>query len=341
MVRDGVVVGRGVTAPGGRPHAEPIALAQAGEAARGGTLVVTLEPCCHLGRGRPCVEAVIAAGIARVVVACRDPDPRVAGQGIAALREAGLTVEVGIRADEARRDHRGHIRRVIDARPSLTLKLAETADGFAAAPPGTPRLMITGPVANGWVHVARSMHDAVLVGDKTARADDPLLTVRLPGLADRAPLRVVFDRHAALDPAARLAGSAGRTPLLLVTGPDIDADRRAALRERGVELAAAPLQPDGRLDLGAALRLLAGRGITRLFCEGGPRLAGSLLAADLVDELDLLTGPDRLAAAGKLALDGPARTLLTDPARFHLAEDRPLGVDRLRRYERITPCSPD
>jgi diaminohydroxyphosphoribosylaminopyrimidine deaminase/5-amino-6-(5-phosphoribosylamino)uracil reductase len=341
VVRDGIVVGRGVTAPGGRPHAEPVALAEAGPSARGATLYVTLEPCCHVGRGRPCVEAIVAAGVGRVVAACRDPDPRVAGEGLAVLRAAGIMACVGICEAAARRSHVGHIRRVRDGRPAITLKLAETADGFAAAPPGAPRLMITGETANGWTHVARSMHDAVLVGAGTAREDDPLLTVRLRGMGARQPLRVVMDAQAGLDPAGRLAASAGGTPLLVLVADDAPAARRAALEAAGGATAALPVGPDGRLDLSASLRVLAARGLTRVFCEGGPRLAAGLLAADLVDDLILITAEGRRAGNGRPALDPAARALLAPEDRFLLVADRSLGDDRLRHYERPLPCSPD
>ena len=181
IVRDGVVVGRGVTSPGGRPHAERKALAEAGEGAAGATLYVTLEPCSHHGRTPPCAEAIVAAGVARVVSAIEDPDPRVAGRGHALLREAGVEVVVGIGAAQAHRDHLGHILRVTAGRPMVTLKLARTADGFAAGDEHDPRLAITGEAANLRVQVMRAMHDAIMVGVGTALGDDPLLTVRLPG----------------------------------------------------------------------------------------------------------------------------------------------------------------
>lgn len=339
VVRDGVLLGRGITAPGGRPHAEPQALEQAGEGARGATLYVTLEPCSHVGRGRPCVEAILAAGIARVVVACDDPDPRVGGAGIASLRRAGIVVATGVAAAAARRDHRGHVCRIRAGRPAITLKLAETADGSAAAPPGQPRLMITGPLANAWVHGVRAMHDAVLIGKGTARADDPRLTVRLPGLDGRRPTRIVLDRDGDLGLDSHLVLSARTHPVLLVTGATVDAGKARALGTAGVVLAEAPLDAGRRLDLRAVARLLAGRGFTRVFCEGGPRIAAALLDCDLVDELDLLTAPQRLATPGLPALHAGARELLSD--RFELVEDRSIGNDRLRRYERRDPCSPD
>ena len=192
IVNDDVLVGRGVTAPGGRPHAEAVALAEAGEAARGATIYVTLEPCSHSGVTPPCAEAIVAAGLARVVAALEDPDARVAGQGFAKLREAGVAVEVGVGEAQARRDHRGHILRATVGRPMVTLKLALTADGYAAGDEHDPRLAITGEAANGAVQVMRSLNDAIMIGVGTACDDDPLLTIRLPGVA-QTPLRVVLD----------------------------------------------------------------------------------------------------------------------------------------------------
>ena len=183
------LVGRGVTAPGGRPHAEAVALAEAGEAARGATIYVTLEPCSHHGATPPCADAIVAAGVARVVAALEDPDARVAGRGFARLRAAGIAVEVGVGEAQARRDHLGHILRVTVGRPMVTLKLALTADGYAAGDEHDPRLAITGEAANGAVQVMRSLHDAIMIGVGTARDDDPLLTVRLPGVAQTAAAR--------------------------------------------------------------------------------------------------------------------------------------------------------
>ena len=194
LVKDGAVVGRGATAPGGRPHAERIAIDRAGEAARGATLYATLEPCSHFGASPPCADAIVEAGVGRVVSAMEDPNPLVAGQGHARLKAAGIAVSVGTGAAQARRDHRGHLLRVTMGRPSVTLKLAETADGFAAGGAHDPRLRITGEIANLRVQVMRSTHEAIMVGVGTAIADDPALTVRLLGV-DRKPLRVVLDTH--------------------------------------------------------------------------------------------------------------------------------------------------
>ncbi len=336
VVKDGVVLGRGVTAPGGRPHAEPLALAQAGGATRGATLYVTLEPCSHHGRTGPCTDAIIAAGIARVVVATGDPDVRVAGRGHAQLRDAGIVVETGLCAAEAERDHVGHFRRAMAGRPTVTLKLAETADGYAAGPAGRARLMITGEIANAWVHANRASHDAVMVGAGTARADDPALTVRGPGL-DARPARVVLDPGATVSHDSRLLADTGHGPVVIAVDQKADRGRLAGLRERDVQVIEVPGGHEG-LDLASVLRALGGQGFTRVFCEGGPRLGAALLRADLVDRVAILTGPDALGEPGLPALDAAARDLLA--SHFRMIEDRSLGPDRLRLYERASPCSP-
>ncbi|WP_131117176.1 bifunctional diaminohydroxyphosphoribosylaminopyrimidine deaminase/5-amino-6-(5-phosphoribosylamino)uracil reductase RibD [Lichenihabitans psoromatis] len=338
LVKDGVIISRGVTAPGGRPHAETQALDAAGERARGATLYVTLEPCSHYGHTKPCADAIVTAGVARVVIACGDPDPRVAGRGIERLRTAGIAVITGILADQARRDHAGHIRRVVDRRPFITLKIAETADGFAASPSGDPRLLITGAMANAWVQGQRALHDAVLVGAGTARADDPRLDVRLPGMEADQPVRVVFDPAASTPLTGRLVMSAARSPVVVVAGPHAASARVEALRAAGVHVVSSLLDQDGRLDLAAALRHLAG-GLTRVFCEGGPRLGAALLVAGYADEVAVLTGPVAFGRAGLAAFDPAGRTILNDRERYRLVEDKMLGPDRLRRFEKVERCS--
>lgn len=337
IVKDGVVLGRGWTAEGGRPHAETIALKEAGDAARGATLYVTLEPCSHHGRTPPCADAVIAAGVARVVSALEDPDPRVAGQGHARLEAAGIAVRRGVFAEEAARINRGHILRVTQNRPMLTLKLAETADGYAASAAGADRLLITGKLTNAFVHMERALHDAVLVGDGTARADDPLLTVRLPGVVSN-PERIVFDPQLALSPQSRLAATARNHPTLLVTTETADAGAAARLADNNIEIIRVGADSTGHVDLAAALAALAKRGLTRIFCEGGPYLANALLQNGFVDEIMLLTGPIPLQGQGRepgiLALDAQRRAALKDVTQFHLIEDRMIGDDHLQRFER-------
>lgn len=333
VVKDGVVIGRGWTADGGRPHAEPIALAAAGEAAAGATLYVTLEPCSHHGRTPPCAEAITKAGIGRVVSALEDPDPRVAGQGHKMLRDAGIALRTGVLAEAAGRLNLGHILRRTQHRPMITLKLAETANGYAAGPQGAPRLKITGESADRFVHMQRALHDAILIGSKTALADDPLLTVRLPGMESIKPLRIVLDSKLILPLSSRLVATAKEHPVLLLAAQDAAKDKAAALADKGVALSFIATDAAGMIDLAAALRHLASAGLTRIFCEGGPQLAEGLLSAGAADEVLLLTGAE-MANGGLASLSNDGRALLHNPSGYRLMEDRRLGEDRLRRYER-------
>ncbi len=333
LVKDGAVIGRAATAPGGRPHAEPLAIAMAGEAARGATLYVTLEPCSHTGSSPPCADAVIKAGIARVVSALEDPNPRVAGQGHARLRAAEIRVDVGPGADQARRDHRGHILRVTEGRPCVTLKLAETADGFASGGRHDPRLHITGQIANLRVQIMRATHEAILVGVETALADDPALTVRLPGL-ERKAWRVVLDTHLRLPPQSRLATGARDLPTLVVEGPDAPSEAAARLADLGVVVERVGLDAEGHVDLHQALRALSARGVTRVFCEGGPRVAARVIASGLADTVALFTAERPLGRPGFPALSDEARATLDDPERYRLAETAVYGADAMRVWER-------
>ncbi len=335
VVRDGVVVGQGWTCDGGRPHAETEALNAAGELARGATLYVTLEPCSHHGRTPPCADAIVRAGVARVVSALEDPDPRVAGKGHAILRAAGVALTAGVCAAEARRANLGHILRATEGRPMVTLKLAETADGYAAGDEHDPRLAITGAAANAQTHVMRAMHDAIMVGVGTARADDPLMTVRAPGLENRRPLRVVLDARLDLSPRSRLASSARETPTLVFAAAGADARRAQGLAAVGVEIAPAATDAAGRIVLKDALRTLAARGVQRVFSEGGPRVAAGLIAEGLADEIVLFTAPKRLGRPGAPSFVGGARRALDDAARYEKIEDCFAGVDRVRRYQRV------
>ena len=275
VVKDGRVIGRAVTAPGGRPHAEPLALQRAGAAARGATAYVTLEPCCHWGRTPPCTEALIAAGIARVVVGTRDPDPRVDGAGIARLRAAGIAVTEGMLEAEARESIVGFARRQHAGRPLVRLKLAATLDGRIATAGGESR-WITGAPARRAAHALRGRHDAVMVGAGTVIADDPDLTCRLPGFRPNPLVRIVADSHLRIAPTARLVTSAGETPTWMLVRDDVDPARRRAFADAGVMLIELPPAPMG-IDLGQALLHLGTLGITHLLVEGGAALAGSLL----------------------------------------------------------------
>ena len=328
-----VVVARGITQPGGRPHAETQALTAAGAAARGATLYVTLEPCSHHGKTPPCCDAVVAAGIKRVVGALEDANPQVAGEGYRRIRAAGIAVESGVLAREALRAHRGHILRVTRGRPCVTLKLARTPDGFAARSRG-PRLLVTSEAANARVHLTRLHADAILVGVGTVLADDPQLTVRLPGLERRSPVRVVFDSGLRTPPTARLVATARDVPTWIVTGVDAPRGREAPLSAAGVEVLRVAADPSGRLNLPAALMLLASRGLTRVFCEGGPALGDALAKADLVDEVVLITGPTPLGEAGLPALGPALATLLADAKRMAQWETFAADGDIFALYER-------
>jgi diaminohydroxyphosphoribosylaminopyrimidine deaminase/5-amino-6-(5-phosphoribosylamino)uracil reductase len=281
IVKDGAIVGRGWTQPGGRPHAEIEALRRAGEMARGATLYVTLEPCSHHGKSPPCADAVIASGIERVVSAMEDPNREVAGRGHARLRSAGIAVDVGIEAKTAARDHAGHIRRMHDGRPHVMLKLAISADGKAAGAGGR-RVAITGNAVRDRVHLMRARSDAMVIGIGTVLADDPVLTCRLPGMAKMSPTRVVLDASLRLPMQSRLLATAGETPLWIITGKPAPDASETAVREHGAEVLRVA-EKAGRLDLGEVLKLLAQRGITRVMIEGGPTVASALIEADLVD----------------------------------------------------------
>jgi diaminohydroxyphosphoribosylaminopyrimidine deaminase / 5-amino-6-(5-phosphoribosylamino)uracil reductase len=335
VVKEGVVIGRGWTGVGGRPHAEVIALKQAGALAVGATLYVTLEPCAHHGVTPPCVESIVAAGIARVVSALEDPNPRVAGQGHQYLRQSGIELLLGVGAAMARLDHMGHILRMMHHRPMVTLKLAQTADGYAAGAAYDPRLHITGPVADAFTHVQRAMHDAIMIGAGTAREDDPLMTVRLPGMDNRRPLRIVLDPKLSLSPRSRLVSTAHDKPLLIVVREDIaDEVVLGFKKSSGADVARIPSK-DGLLNLHSVLRLLSERGVTRVFSEGGPTVAESLLSAGLADEIILHQGVKPLGRLGKLALTPAAKMILRDENKYRLMEKRYLGVDQMMRYARV------
>jgi diaminohydroxyphosphoribosylaminopyrimidine deaminase / 5-amino-6-(5-phosphoribosylamino)uracil reductase len=330
IVKDGVIVGRGWTQAGGRPHAEIEALRRAGAAAAGATLYVTLEPCSHHGKSPPCADAVIAAGISRVVSALEDPNPEVAGAGHARLRASGIAVEVGLGAEQARRDHAGHIRHMVDGRPHVLLKLAVSADGKAAAAGPRP-VALTGEATRERVHLMRAQSDAIMIGIGTVLADDPLLTCRLPGMVEKSPLRVVLDTALRLPLGSRLVRSAREVPVWVFGGTDAPRGEEDDLRAHGVEVFRSA-ETAGRIDPRPVLEFLAKRGITRLMLEGGPRLAASLVAADLVDEAILFHSPKIVGANGIDALDGMPLAVLTQ--RLKPVMDQPVGADRSETYER-------
>jgi diaminohydroxyphosphoribosylaminopyrimidine deaminase/5-amino-6-(5-phosphoribosylamino)uracil reductase len=335
VVRDGVIVGRGWTQPGGRPHAEPEALQRAGEAARGATLYVTLEPCSHIGKSPPCADAIIAAGITRVVSAIEDPNPEVAGQGHAKLRAVGITVDIGLGAAEAARDHAGHFRRVRDKRPHVILKLAVSSDDKIGAA-GREPVAISGAAAKARVHLLRAQCDAILVGIGTVQTDDPLLTCRLPGMGALSPVRVVLDRSLRLSGTSRLVHSARETPLWVMTSSLAEAPAAMKLGAAGAHVmrVATTTTPPPGLDLPGVLRALAEKGITRLLVEGGARVASAFVSADLVDEVWLLRGPDAVGADGVAALEALPLSALTGSPAFKVRASEVLQDDTLTIYER-------
>src|ERR1700716_1624792 len=296
VVRDGVIIGRGWTQPGGRPHAEREALKHAGEAARGATLYVTVEPCSHVGKSPPCADAIIAAGIKRVVSAIEDPNPEVAGQGHATLRAAGIAVDIGLGAAEAARDPAGHFRRIRDKRPHVILKLAISSDDKIGAAGHRP-VAISGEAAKTRAHLLRAQCDAILVGIGTVRADDPLLTCRLPGMEARSPVRVVLDRALRILGTSRLVHSARQTPLWLITSDTAEAAAAAKLGAASAQVIRVAAT-GARLDLKAVLRALADKGITRLMVEGGARVASAFVSAGLAAEIWLVRGAQTIGARG-------------------------------------------
>lgn len=335
VVKDGIIVGRGWTQPGGRPHAEPEALKRAGEAARGATLYVTLEPCSHFGKSPPCADAIITAGIARVVSAVEDPNPDVGGQGHARLRAAGITVEVGLCGEEAARDHAGHFLRVREKRPHVILKLAVSADGKIAAAGHRP-VAITGDAANARVHLLRAQSDAVLTGIGTVLADDPLLTCRLPGLEAQSPVRVVLDRALRLPSTSKLVHSAREHPLWVMTSDLSEAPAAMKLGAAGAQIMRVPVTttPPPGLDLKAVLNALSEKGVTRLMVEAGARVASSFLSAGLVDEIWLLRGPKDIGMDGIPALDTQPLSVITQSPHWRARATETLDQDTLTVYER-------
>jgi diaminohydroxyphosphoribosylaminopyrimidine deaminase / 5-amino-6-(5-phosphoribosylamino)uracil reductase len=333
VVKDGVIIGRGWTQPGGRPHAEPVALNRADGEARGATLYVTLEPCSHFGKSPPCADAIIAAGIARVVAAIEDPNPEVAGRGHAKLRAAGIAVDVGLFAQEAAHDHAGHFRRVLDKRPHVILKLAVSADDKIGAAGGKP-IAITGEAARSRVHLLRAQSDAILVGIGTVLADDPLLTCRLPGMEKRSPVRVVLDNSLRIPSDSRLVRTARETPLWVIAAELADAPAAARLGAAGAQVMRVIPKAGSGLDLRAVLHALSDKGITRLMVEGGSRVASSFVAAGLVDEVWLFRGEKAVGVDGVAALDALPLSEITQSPAFRVRASEVLGNDRLTIYER-------
>lgn len=324
-----VIIGRGVTAIGGRPHAETQALAEAGERAKGATAYVTLEPCAHHGRTPPCANALVSAGVVRVVSAANDPDDRVAGRGYAILRSAGIHVDEGVLADAAGDELAGYLIRSAKKRPEVTLKLALSADGMMGRH-GEGQVAITGAVSRGQVHVMRAQSDAILVGIGTVLADDPSLTCRLPGLEDRSPIRIVLDCSLRLPLDSALVRSAQTVPVWIAANPAADPQKKAQLIAAGCRVLATESISDG-VALPELLDDLAAQGIATLMVEGGAAVAAAFLRDDLVDRLSVFTGPDTIGSEKGLA--GPD----LEPhiaARFIPSRDMQFDRDHFREFVR-------
>lgn len=327
------IVARGWTQPGGRPHAETVALDAAGDKAEGATLYVTLEPCSHHGRTPPCTDAIIAAGLSRVVCAIGDPDPRVKGRGIERLRDAGISVTEECRRAEAYQINRGHFLRVTEQRPFVQLKLAVGADGLLAPGTGHP-VWVTGESARAQVHLLRARADVILVGSGTVAADDPELTCRLPGMKDRSPIRVVLDSSASTSLGARLFEGLDIAPVWIACTDAAPSERRDALERRGARVIVTDQTDSGSIDLGSLMRQLADVEITRVMVEGGPRVARSFWDQDLVDEAVFVTGAQPTGEGGRQPFVTDGLDLLTKSEHFMQHSDRQVGADRMAVYRR-------
>lgn len=326
IVQGNLIVGRGWTQPGGRPHAEVMALAQAGQGARGATAYVTLEPCAHHGKTGPCVDALIAAGITRVVTALTDPDPRVSGKGHASLRAAGIAVTENILSDKARAANAGFLKRVTKGLPLITLKLGLTLDGRIATATGQSR-WITSPQSRRAVHALRLNHDAVLVGAGTARTDNPDLTVRDLG-ATHQPIRIVLDARLSHDPQSRLGQTAKQSPVWLCHTDHAPEDARKAWQHTGATLIHCAANGP-HINLTDAMQRLATLGLTRILCEGGATLAAALINEGLVDDLITFTAGKLIGASGSPALGQLPDAPLKDLPTLSLIESRLIGPDTM------------
>ncbi|MCO5065738.1 MAG: bifunctional diaminohydroxyphosphoribosylaminopyrimidine deaminase/5-amino-6-(5-phosphoribosylamino)uracil reductase RibD [Rhizobiaceae bacterium] len=330
IVRDGVIVGRGVTAIGGRPHAEPQAIEEAGELVRGATAYVTLEPCAHHGRTPPCANALVAAGIKRVVGAASDPDDRVSGKGYAILRDAGIAVTEHVLADEAADLMSGYLIRSVEKRPEVILKIAISSDGYIGRK-GAGQVAITGAVSRAQVHLMRAECDAVLVGIGTAMADDPELTVRLPGLEKRSPARIVIDPLLRLPLASKLVESGGKVPVFVTPSSECEPEKRESLAARGVGFFASEMH-EGRIALPELLEDIAARGMSRILVEGGGETARAFLADGVVDRIVLFRGPVKIGDGG---IASPIDET-TIPDGFVLSREERFGEDICREWTRTS-----
>jgi diaminohydroxyphosphoribosylaminopyrimidine deaminase/5-amino-6-(5-phosphoribosylamino)uracil reductase len=332
VVKDGIIVGRGWTQPGGRPHAETQALKRAGKLAEGATIYVSLEPCSHKGKTPPCADAIIRAGVTRVVSAIEDPNPEVAGAGHRKLGERGVRVDIGVGANEARRAHAGHMRRITDGRPQVTLKLAVSADEKVAAA-GRRSVVLSGESARERVFQMRAHSDAIMVGIGTVLADNPALTCRLPGMFELSPIRVVLDSQLKVPLASHVIATVRETPTWVFASNGASAIAEELLIERNAKVVRVDSR-DGVLDLAAVLKILANEGITRVLAEGGPTVAASLVKADLVDEVVLLRSEKTIGPDGVDPLADMPFRMLTHSVNLASCGSEQLGSDRFEYFAR-------
>ncbi len=329
LVKNGVIIGRGVTAVGGRPHAETQAISEAGEAARGSTAYVTLEPCAHHGRTPPCAEALITAGVARVVIAASDPDPRVSGKGAKILRDAGIEVVEGVLAGLAYEGLSGYLTRSLKKRPEVTLKLAVSADGMIGIT-GEGQVAITGKIARDMVHMMRAQSDAIMIGAGTALADDPELSCRLNGLEKRSPIRIIVDGKLSISEHSKFAQTAGQIPVWVAAHGDADSGKRKVLTGLGCRIFSTE-NHCGMVALPELLDDLGAEGIDSLMVEGGARVAQNFLEENIVDRIVLFTG-ERIVGAGGLASPVSVAHM---PLGFTLISEAVLGPDIRRDYRKV------
>ncbi len=334
LVKDEKVVGRGWTGYGGRPHAEQIAIERAGKQTIDATAYITLEPCAHQGVTPPCVDTIIEAGISKAVIAVMDPDPRVSGRGIKKLETAGINVVTGVCADQALELNAGFFAKTTEERPFVTIKVASTADGFIATRNGDSK-WITSPKSREWGHLLRSENDAVLVGIGTVLSDNPSLTVRLPGLYNTSPIRIVLDNNLRTPLGSKLVSSAKEVPTWLLTTKDLNSlAHRKMYEQSGVEIVSLGKVPSGQLGITNIFKVLAKRGVTRLLVEGGSKVTGSFLRSQLVDEIYWfrsvkILGENNISAVAELGIKD-----LANAPRFILKERKLIVDETLEVYKR-------
>ena len=333
IVRDGCIVGRGWTQPGGRPHAETEALGRAGDAARGATAYVTLEPCAHHGYTPPCAQALIEAGIIRVIIGAGDPDPRVDGGGVRMLRGAGLQVVENVCQKEAEEAAAGFLLTLREKRPFVTVKVATTVDGKIATETGESK-WITGPLARNLGHGLRARNDAILVGSRTAILDNPSLTCRLPGLENSSPIRLVLDGRDPVPASHNLLTTAGHPPTWVFIVSNTNDDRRSVYESAGAEVFKTPADKQGQPDPRAVLNIIAEKGVTRLMIEGGGATIGAFLQRDLVDRLVWFKAQKVFGVDGIPAISGVDIQKLDEVSNLVKVSEWAAGEDTVTIYSR-------